>query len=71
MRKIFAALHAARAARAARIATEATRRRRAAFRAVLDTTPETDAHAAARARLHVAEIAEAAAWTAAQAAAQA
>lgn len=40
-----------------------------AARAVLDTTPGTDGHAAARARLRDAEAAEAAAWTAAQAAA--
>lgn len=70
MRKILNAWKAARAARAERaerIATEATRRRRAALRAVLATTPGTTEHAAARARLHAAEVAEATAWTAAQA----
>jgi hypothetical protein len=65
IRKIIVAFHAARAARANRIATEATRRRRAALRAALTTTPGTVAHDAARARLKAAEIAETAAWTAA------
>lgn len=71
MTKILNAWRDARAARAERIATEATRRRRAALRAVLATTPGTDAHAAARARLHAAEVVEAAAWTATETAAQA